>query len=196
MGQRPPTWDSTRDSSGTGTLKALAALVLARDSGRDKGGTAPLPAVPARPLLSKPDGTCLPPAVPVPAQPYPGVPLAWCRAVALLATMPAPPTIPPPRWAVLTTTAARLLRDHGAELHAAGWTDVDLFGLHATAPAANPAGWGLAWLLGEVGDVLEVASDAVVMRRGPDGARLTYRRRSAMARAGVVPAWRLDEVPA
>jgi hypothetical protein len=126
----------------------------------------------------------------------PGVPFDWCEGVALLATMPAPPTIPPPRWAVLATTATRLLRDHGAELHVAGWTDVDLLGLDAAAPAANPAGWGLAWLLGEAGDVLDVAFDAVVMRRDPDGALLTYRRHTAMARAGVVLAWRLNEVPA
>jgi len=55
---------------------------------------------------------------------------------------------------------------------------------------------GVAWLLGEYGDVLDVSPNAVGLRRYPDGARLTYRRRSAMARAGVLLAWRLDEVPA
>ncbi len=56
-----------------------------------------------------------------------------------------------------------------------------------TAPAANPFGWGLAWLLDAAGEVLDVSPDAVGLRRYPDGARLTYRRRSAMARAGVLP---------
>lgn len=195
-GQQAPAGDSTRDSSGTSTLKCLAAAVLARDGRGDANRDSPNSAVPAFPTRTPPVGTLPPPPVPAPAQPYLGVPLAWCDGVALLATMPAPPAIPPPRWAVLTRTAARLLRDHGAELHAPGWDVLDLFGLHAAAPAANPAGWGLAWLLGEHGDVLDVSPDAVGMRRGPDGARLAYRRRGAMARAGVVPAWRLGEMAA
>jgi len=131
-----------------------------------------------------------------PASPLPGVPLDWCEGVALLAILPAPDSITPHRWRAFQTTAARALHDHGAELHAAGWDALDVFGLHTTTPAANPSGMGVAWLLSEHGDVLDVSPDAVGLRRHPDGARLTYRRRSAMARAGVVPAWRLDEVPA
>ena len=50
---------------------------------------------------------------------HPGVPLDWCRGVALLATRTAPPTILPRRWAVLAATSARLLRGHGAALHGA-----------------------------------------------------------------------------
>lgn len=92
----------------------------------------------------------------------------------------------------LAATSARLLRDHGAALHDAGWDALDLFGLHRRAPAMNPAGWGLAWLLGAAGEVLDVAPDAVGMRRGQDGARLTFRRDCRAARAGVVPAWALD----
>lgn len=123
--------------------------------------------------------------------PLPGVPPEWCQGVAQLATMPAPPTIPPRRWAMLAANAARLLRDHGAELHAAGWDVLDLFGLHAGAPAEHPPGWGLAWLLGASGEVLDVAPDVIGMRRGPDGARLAYRRRSASRRAGLALAWHL-----
>jgi len=119
----------------------------------------------------------------------PGVPPNWCEGVALLAAMPAPDVIPPDRWASLAAAAHRLLRNHGAELHVAGWDALDLFGLHATAPATNPAGWGLAWLIGTAGEMLDVAPDAVGMRRGPDGARLTFRRRCPAARVGVVLAW-------
>ena len=41
---------------------------------------------------------------------------------------------------VLAATAARLLRDHGTELHGAGWGVLDLFGLHPTAPMPHPPG--------------------------------------------------------
>lgn len=126
----------------------------------------------------------------------PGVPLDWIESVAKMATMPTPEGIAPPRWRAFQATAARLLHDHGAQLHAAGWDALDLFGLYGDAPAANTAGQGLAWLLGEHGDVLDLSRETIGLRRYPDGARLTYRRRSAMSRAGTVPAWRLDEVPA
>ena len=109
--------------------------------------------------------------------------------MALLSRLPVPDAITPQRWAILAATAARLLQDHGAELHAAGWDALDLFGLHAAAPAANPSGMGLAWLLGAHGDVLDVSPDAVGMRRQPDGARLAFRPRSTMARAGMASAW-------
>ena len=77
----------------------------------------------------------------------PGVPPDWCKGVALLAALPPPPGIPLLRWTLLAVTSARLLRDHGAALHWAGWDALDLFGLHPTAPAINPPGWGVAWLL-------------------------------------------------
>jgi hypothetical protein len=133
------------------------------------------------------------PAAPPLASVLPGVPDNWCRGVMLLVTRPAPLTIPPRRWAILAATATRLLQDHGAELHAAGWDALDLFGLHATAPGTNPPGWGLAWLLGAAGEVLDVAPDVIGMRLGPDGARLAFQRGCAAARARVVPAWALDD---
>lgn len=126
----------------------------------------------------------------------PGVPLEWCDGVARLANMTAPDAIIPARWAVLAATSARLLRDNGAELHGAGWDALDVFGLHATAPTTNPSGWGLAWLLTEYGEVLDVAQDAVGMRRAPDGARMALYKKQAPARAGILPAWNLSGVSA
>ena len=121
----------------------------------------------------------------------PGVPRTWYEGVALLATRPAPLAIPPARWTVYAATAARLLREQGAALHRAGWDELALFGLHAAAPAANPTGWGLAWLLGEAGEVLDVTPEAVGMRNRPNGARLTLRRQQAAGNAGIVAAWTL-----
>jgi len=128
---------------------------------------------------------------PPPAPVLPDVPLDWCEGVALLAARPAPDTIHPRRWAVLATTSAWLLREHGAALHGARWDTIALFGLHPTAPMTYPPGWGVAWLLGEHGAVLDVAPDAVGMRRAPDGARLAYRRPGALARASLATAWLL-----
>ena len=105
--------------------------------------------------------------------------------------MPPPATIPDARWTAYAATAARLLREHGAALHRAGWDDLALFGLHAIAPAANPTGWGLAWLLGEAGEVLDVTPEAIGMRNRPNGARLTLRRQQVAGHAGIVAAWTL-----
>ena len=118
-----------------------------------------------------------------------GVPADWRAGVAALAIMPAPPAIVAGRWRELARTSARLLDDHGAALHAAGWRTLDVFGLHGVAPATYGPGWGLAWLLGARGDVLDVAADAVGMRWHPGGARMAFRRRPLTA--GAVPAWGL-----
>jgi len=190
VGQSSSGRDSARDTSGTSTLKALALLVLARDIGRDRTWDRPATRVPAPPPLVPS------PQAPVPSlSDIPGVPRAWCEGVALLATLQAPPTIPPRRWAVLAATSSRLQRDHGAALHATGWDALDLFGLDATAPATNPAGWSLAWLLGEHGEVLDVSPGVIGMRWGPDGARLAYRRNTS-ARVATLPAWNLPGVSA
>ena len=183
VGQHGNKRDSGWDSDGTSSLKRLAAAVLARDSGWDKPGT--------RAKITVPHTFSPWDTYPHPLQAFPGVPAAWCEGVARLAGMVPPDAIMPARWAGLTATSARLLQDHGAELHAAGWDALDLFGLHRTAPAANPPGWGLAWLLGHAGEVLDVAPDAVGMRYGPGGARLAFRRGCAAAKAGAAPAWTL-----
>lgn len=118
----------------------------------------------------------------------PGVPAEWCEGVAAMATMAYPAGIEPQRWDELTHTSDRLLRDHGAVLHVARWTAVELFGLHPRAPSAFCPGWGLAWLLDATGTVLDANEAVVGMCRQPGGARMGFRRRPP---AGAVPAWEL-----
>ena len=164
----------------------------------------PLPPEPPRAPRRKPDadrarpragGSSPVPDAPPPAAPTPpGVPPEWYEGVVLLAARSAPDTIPLRRWTVLAATSARLLRDHGAALYGTGWNALDLFGLHPTAPMTHPPGWGLAWLLGEHGEVLDISAGVVGMRRKPDGARLAYQWPGKIARAGMVPAWQLIEV--
>ena len=193
VGQPPPSRDSTRDSSGTGGLKALAAAVLARDTARDTCGTTPALAVPAFPIIPDRVGTPQADALP-PIPSIPGVPPAWSEGVWLLASQRAPASIQPRRWPILQADANRLLREHGAELHAFGWNTIDVFGLHAIAPETNPAGSGLAWLL-DGGEVLDVAPGEVGMVRRGGGARLVFRPRSAATRASAIPAWKLTGTP-
>lgn len=127
-----------------------------------------------------------------PAPTLPGVPPCWCEGIGKLATMPPPASIPSPRWVAFKATAARLLHGHGAELHAAGWAGLDVWGLHATAPVTNPAGWGLAWLLCTSGVVLDVAPDVVGLSSYPGGNRTALRPRAS--RGGVVVlAWNLPD---
>lgn len=63
-------------------------------------------------------------------------------------------------------------------------------GLLPTAPGANPPGWGLAWLLGAAGDVLDVSPGAIGMRFHPNGVRLALHCRAGR-RGGIMPAWKL-----
>ena len=132
------------------------------------------------------DGLPKPPDVPD----VPGVPDEWTRGVRALAAMACPARIETQRWAVYVATAGRLLRDHGPTLHAAGWTAVELFGLHPRAPSTFCPGWGLAWLLDATGTVLDANEDVVGMCRQPGGARMGFRKRPG---AGAVPAWELPD---
>lgn len=178
-----------RDTAGTVSLKRLAAGVLARDSGRDTRRDASAYAVPPPPAAVPPRPAPAPPSIAY----LPGVPRAWCEGVAALASTPPPDSIPAARWAALAATSARLLRDHGASLHKAGWDALDLFGLHRTHPGTNPPAQGLAWLLGAAGDVLDVASDTLWLRRDRDGGRMTFRRPTDAARIEAEPAWLLGQ---
>ena len=66
-----------------------------------------------------------------------------------------------------------------------------LFGLDRSAPASYPPGWGLVWLLGEHGEVLDISAGVIGMRWKPDGARMAFYRRHGTGRAGTVLAWLL-----
>ncbi len=166
-------------------IAAVGGAAAALDAVRAYRRT-PTPKPPRKPRRSAVRPHTLPAA-----SAFPGVPLDWYENIARLGTVPAPEGITPHRWQAFQATAARLLRDHGAELHAAGWDALDLFGLHRAAPATYPPGWSLAWLLNAQGEVLDVGPDVVGLRCVPDGARLAFQRQSVMARAGTVPAWTL-----
>ena len=181
MGQHGAALDIVRSYRRTPPPKPPAHSGTGQRKGR------PAPRVRASP--PKLNATSPPTLNPVRARAV-GVMLDWREGVAKLVTTPPPPGVPPHRWHTFQVSAVRLVRDHGAALQAAGWDTLDLFGLHAVAPAMNAAGMGLAWLLGDTGTVLDVGPDAVGMRCTPGGARLAFHRRQG-TRAGAVPAWEL-----
>ena len=179
-----PALGTAQDAALPGAAAALAAVRSYRRVPTPKPPRSPRRKPPSTGGRTARAGLGEAPAMPT----LPGVPPDWCEGVALLTARPAPPTILPRRWAALAVTSARMLRNHGAALHGAGWDALELFGLHSTAPMTHPPGWGLAWLLGEHGEILDLAPDVIGMCWGPDGARLAYRRRGA-GRGGAVPAW-------
>ena len=190
-------WADRQDLLPTALRDDLAAhrpAVVAWLAERQHVQVPPQDAPPLDVQRNRPGAGCLSAVADIPPDTVftlPGVPPEWCRDVTLLASRPAPDTIQPRRWAILAATSARLLRNDGAALHGARWDAVALFGLHPTAPMTHPPGWCLAWLLGEHGEVLDVAADAVGLCRQPDGARLVCRRRAGLPPAGIVPAWEL-----
>ena len=127
-------------------------------------------------------------------RPVPGVPPEWGLGVASMACVPPPAlllhAIHRRRWDLYQADCARVLQQHASSLHALGWDALDLFGLHRAAPAVNPSGWGLAWLLAG-GEVLDLASDQVGVRRDAKGARMAVRRIGVLARSEAVPGWDL-----
>ncbi len=75
------------------------------------------------------------------------MPLDWCEGVTRLAMAPPLTSIAPDRWRLFHTDAVRVLHQHGAELHTAGWDALDLFGLHPVASATRLDCMRLAMLL-------------------------------------------------
>lgn len=120
------------------------------------------------------------------------LPSAWRDGVARLQTAPSPPGVALDCWRTFQADAERLLRRHGAELHAAGWDSLDLFGLHARAPNRRMDAAGLAWLLrGRSVGAVTTETVAIV---SANGQKLRCWRMGAQARQEAVPAWALHNM--
>ena len=169
------------------SLKALAALVLARDTGRDRHrDTVPAdcPTYLAGAATVAGHPACLAAVLDAP-----GVPAAWAEGVALLRTRPAPPGVLAVSWAGFLADAGRLLGEHGAELHRLGWDTLDLFGLHRWAPFARCDAMGAAWLL-DGRPISAIAAEAVTLV-ARSGGQLRVWRMGQHARAEAMSAWAL-----
>ena len=180
------------------SLKALAALVLARDTERDRKRDTPAAKCPTylagtNTAVGQPGAAAVGGGIPAAALDLSGVPQSWREGVRLLRTRPTPCAIPAARWARFQDDAARLLAEHCAELHRLGWDALDVFGLHRWAPFARPDAMGVAWLL-DGRPVIALAAEAVTfITRG--GGTLRAARMGQRARVEAVPAWTLGTTP-
>jgi hypothetical protein len=178
-------------------LKALAWLVLARDSHRDteRDGVSrhsPEIATPSETVL-----TCeTPPAIWGEAEEeraaiieYGGViPREWAEGLARLDPDRPPADLPLRRWRRFVDDSGQFLDGPFCAVAAAlGWTPHDLFGCDRDRPFARIDQSGLLWLLN--GDKLvALAADAAVIQT-PTGSRQTWRRKPI--EQGRVLAWEL-----
>ena len=112
------------------------------------------------------------------------VPAAWFAGVARLQFMAPPEGFKASRWRRLLIDAAVLLEEFGSELHRLGWSELDLFGIHPTAPATAVQCFGLAACMNG-GRVEDVQADYAAIRQAT-GSILTYRRKPML---GAIPIW-------
>jgi hypothetical protein len=103
-----------------------------------------------------------------------------------------PPLWPMPeeQWAELMVGARAVAVDWGLKALRLAWRDVDLFGLHPSAPGARYDCRGLAFSVRLGGAVVAITADAAVINQRGDRHLSFYRRRDD---AGAVLAWDLCE---
>jgi hypothetical protein len=103
-----------------------------------------------------------------------GSPAKWHAILAELEGKNCPERISPDRWQEVISDAEIFLSRWGSAAHSLGWTALDLFGVHPSAPAARFDVMGLL-LLVQGGAVVALTADAATIRR-KTGALLSCRR--------------------
>jgi hypothetical protein len=104
-------------------------------------------------------------------------PDSWHTVLAAMEGRNCPEWISLDRWQEVISDAETFLSRWGSAAHSLGWTALDLFGVHPSAPAARFDVMGLL-LLVQGGAVVALTADAATIRR-KTGAVLTYRRPTA-----------------
>ena len=115
------------------------------------------------------------------------VPEAWVQGVADMLVRTHPRAYTPQEWAILRERAYAFLRDHAAIAHRLGWTALELWGVHKTAPRERMDCTGLLAL--SYG-IVEMYEDRAAVET-PSGGLLTYRRRSSLSEAEMCLLWEL-----
>jgi hypothetical protein len=106
-----------------------------------------------------------------------GLPQDWCEGLAALASMPPVAGFSDERWAVGVWWARQIAHEHGLVVHEAGWSALDLFGLHPTAPACRYDGMGLAFMLRPGDTLLFLDGGEVIIERLSGARHRTHRGR-------------------
>jgi len=148
------------------SLKTLAMAVLSRDAQRDAGGMTAV-------SLPETGGTGVGRSEGTPARSTE----AWTEALAHLDLTAPPPAfvVAPSRWRSGIIQARRLVTTGwAARLEELGWTETDLFGCSASAPAQRHDLSGLAMHMQDL-DV-RCADDRRVVLVGRRGTRFSFER--------------------
>jgi hypothetical protein len=103
-----------------------------------------------------------------------GSPAEWHAILADLERRSCPDWLTPDRWDAVLSDAENFLSRWGVAAHALGWTALNLFGVHPTAPASRLDAMGLLLLICGGAVIALTASSATIRRRS--GSVLTYRR--------------------
>jgi hypothetical protein len=101
-------------------------------------------------------------------------PDSWHTVLAAMEGRHCPERISSDRWQEVIADGETFLARWGSAAHSLGWTALDLFGVHPSAPAARFDVMGLL-LLVQGGAVVALTADAATIRR-KTGALLTCRR--------------------
>jgi hypothetical protein len=114
-------------------------------------------------------------------------PPLWDEGCAALRAMPSPPGFPLDRWRGIIDATGTFLDHWAAEAIRCGWSDLDVFGCHNTAPTARRDAMGLLMLLDgcEVAAIDAEGADLVTV----GSARQRFRCRSLPP--GTVLLWQL-----
>jgi hypothetical protein len=201
LGRQPLGRNNAGTSAGTIDLKALARLVLARDSRRDSNRDAlshDSPTASATMGQSRQGVATSDPALITWGEAqaeraalveYDGnIPREWAEGFARLDPVNPPADVPQHRWAVFIDDVGRFLDSGFADQASAlGWTPFDLFGADPDKPFARIDRAGLLWLLNG-SRLIALTDDAATIETGT-GARRTYRRKPKAA--GPILAWDL-----
>ena len=111
----------------------------------------------------------------------PEAPAEWHAILAELERYNPVDWLPPDRWSAMLLDAEHFLARWGSVADRLGWTALDLFGVHPSAPGGRIGCWGLLLLI-QGGEVLALSEDAAAIRM-TSNATLTFRRADL---AGVV----------
>ncbi len=195
--RRPP---SRRDDSETGGktlgLKALAHLVIARDTRRDAARDSP--SRPAMQTERSPEAVSTGETAAATwgeaedkravIVEYGGaVPREWAEGFARLDPDKAPSDVPPQRWRRFIDDTCAFLDRWAAQASALGWLAHDLFGCDRDRPFARIDQAGLLWLLN--GDRLVILTAETATIETTTGARQIWGRKPNAA--GRLLAWEL-----
>lgn len=101
-------------------------------------------------------------------------PLKWHAIIAGLNRRDPPEWTASDRWREVVSDAGIFIAAWGEPADRLGWSDLDLFGVHPTAPGSRFDAMGLVLLI-HAGAVVAMTDETATIRR-LSGALLTYRR--------------------